>query len=103
LRKQFAKVKKASFNSGKQVVMRLMTPLRMSYEDPYVKPLPFDKMVDGMLDPEMIEDILPIINEAVADKYRVNLSINNRVGGNALLIGQMIADKLQREKQDRLL
>jgi uncharacterized protein YecE (DUF72 family) len=103
LRKQFAKVNKVSFNSGKQVVMRLTTPLRMSYEDSYVKAFPFDKMVDGMLDPEMIEDILPIINEAAADKYRVNLIINNRAGGNAPLIAQMIASKLHREKQDRLL
>jgi hypothetical protein len=59
-------------------------------------------MIDGMLDPEMIEDILPIVNEAVQDKYRINLIINNRVGGNAPLIAQMIASKLHREKQQRL-
>jgi uncharacterized protein YecE (DUF72 family) len=103
LRKQFAKINKTFFNSGKQVVMRFMTPLRMSYEDSYVKAFPFDKMVDGMLDPEMIEDILPIINEAAADKYRVNLIINNRAGGNAPLIAQMIADNLRREKQPKML
>jgi hypothetical protein len=73
LRKQFAMVSKKFFNSGRQVVIRLMTPLRMSYEDPCVKAFPFGKMVDGMLDPEMIEDILPIISEAVEDRYWVNL------------------------------
>jgi uncharacterized protein YecE (DUF72 family) len=103
LRKQFAKINKNFFNSGKQVVIRLMTPLQMSYEESYVKAFPFDKMVDGMLDPEMIEDILSIINEAVGDGYRVNLIINNRAGGNAPLIAEMIASKLHREKQDRLL
>ena len=56
LRKQFAKVKMEFFNSGKQMVIRLITPLRMSYEEPYAKAFPFDKMVSGMLDPEMIED-----------------------------------------------
>ena len=91
------------FNSGKQVVIRLMTPLRMSYEESYVRAFPFDKMVDGMLDLEMIEDILPIGNEAVEDKYRVNLIINNRVDGNAPLIAQMVANKLHREKQPRML
>ena len=80
-----------------------MTPLRMSYEQSYVRAFPFDKMVDGMLDPEMIEDILPIVNEAVEGKYRVNLIINNRVGGNAPLIAQMVASKLHREKQPRML
>jgi uncharacterized protein YecE (DUF72 family) len=103
LRKQFAKVNKVFFNSGKQVVIRLMTPLRMSYEESYVRAFPFDKMVDGMLDLEMVEDILPIINEVLGDRYRVNLIINNRAGGNAPLIAQMIADKLHIEKQDRLL
>jgi uncharacterized protein YecE (DUF72 family) len=101
LRKQFAKVNKNFFNSGKQVVIRLMTPLQMSYEDSYVKAFPFDKMVDGMLDQEMIEDILAIVSEAERDKYRINLIINNRAGGNAPLIAQMIADKFQREKQPR--
>ena len=28
----------------------------MSYEESYGKAFPFDKMVSGMLDPEMIED-----------------------------------------------
>ena len=91
------------FNSGKQVVIRLMTPLRVSYEESYVRAFPFNKMVDGMLDPEMIEDILPIVSEAVEDKYRVTLIVNNRAGGNAPMIAQMIASKLHREKQPRML
>jgi hypothetical protein len=85
LRKQFAKVNKMFFNSGKQVVIRLMTPLRMSYDDSYAKAFPFDKMVSGMLDSEMIEDTLKIVNEAIKDKIQVNLIINNRAGGNAPL------------------
>jgi len=103
LRKQFAKANKMFFNSGKQTVIRLMTPLRMSYEESYARTFPFDKMVDGMLDPEMIEDILPIVSEAVEDKFRVNLILNNRVGGNAPMVAQMIVGKLHREKQPRML
>jgi hypothetical protein len=52
-----------------------------------------------MLDPEMIEDTARIVNEAIKDKTQVNLIINNRAGGNAPLIAQMIADRLQTEKQ----
>jgi hypothetical protein len=102
LRKQFAKVNKRFFNSGKQVVIRLMTPLQIGYEESYAKAFPFDKMVPGMLDPEMIEDTVKIVNEAVKDGARVNLIINNRAGGNAPLIAQKIADRLHSEKQQRL-
>jgi len=56
LRKQFARVGTEFFNSGNQDVIRLITPLRISYEKSYAKAFPFDPMVPGMLAPEMIED-----------------------------------------------
>jgi hypothetical protein len=96
------KVRGEFFNSGKQAVIRLITPLRMSYEESCAKALPFDEMVSGMPDPEMIEDTARIVNEAVKDKIRVNLIINNRAGGNASLIARKIADRLQSQKQQRL-
>jgi len=83
LRKQVAKVSGEFFNSAKQAVIRLITPLRMSYEESYAKAFPFDKMAPGMLDPEMIEDTAKIVNGAIKDKVQVNLIINNRAGGNA--------------------
>ena len=52
-----------------------------------------------MLDPERIEDTEKIVNEAIKDKVQVCLIINNRAGGNALLIAQKIADRLHSEKQ----
>ena len=70
-------------NSGNQVVIRLITPLRMRYEESYAKVFPFDKMSPGMLDPEMIGDTAKTVKETVKDKARVNLIINNRAGGNA--------------------
>ena len=36
----------------------------------------------------MIEDTLKIVNEAIKDSCQVNLIINNRTGGNALLIAE---------------
>ncbi len=102
LRKQFAKVGGRFLNSGNQVVIRLITPLRMSYEESYQKAFPFDKMTIDMLDLEMIEDTIKIVNEAIKDKVRVNLIINNRAGGNAPLIAQKIADRLHSMKPQRL-
>jgi len=74
----------------------------MSYETSYAQAFPFDKMVPGMLDPEMIEDVAKIVNEAIRDRVRVNLIINNRAGGNSPLIAQKIADRLHSMKQERL-
>ena len=74
----------------------------MSYEESYAKAFPFDKMVPGMLDPEMIEDTAEIVNEATKDKVQAKLLINNRAGGNAPLIAQKIAGRLHKEKQQRL-
>jgi uncharacterized protein YecE (DUF72 family) len=54
LRKQLTKAGGKFFNASKQCVIRLLTPLRMGYEDSYIQAFPFDKMVEGMLRPEMI-------------------------------------------------
>ena len=74
----------------------------MSYEESYAKAFPFDKIIPGMVDPEMIEDTAKIVKMVVRDKVQVNLIINNRAGGNALLIAQKIVDSLHSENQKRL-
>ena len=73
-----------------------------SKEESCQKAFPFNKMLPNMLDPEMIEDTVKIANEAVKDKVQVNLIINNRAGGNAPLIAQTIADRLQSQEPKRL-
>jgi hypothetical protein len=98
LSKQLSKTKGKFFNSGGDCIVRLMTPLRMSYEDSYAKAFPFDKMIEGMLNPEMIDDTIKIIMEGVRRRKRMNLIINNRAGGNAPLIAQQIAKRLQEVK-----
>jgi uncharacterized protein YecE (DUF72 family) len=95
LSKQLSKTKGRFFNSGGDCVIRLMTPLRMSYEDSYAKAFPFDKMVDGMMNPKMIDDAIQIIMEGIRQRKRMNLVINNRVGGNAPMIAQQIAERLR--------
>jgi uncharacterized protein YecE (DUF72 family) len=96
LSKQFSKTKGRFFNLGGDCIIRLMTPLRMSYEDSYAKAFPFDKMVDGMMNPEMIDDATEIIMEGIKRRKRMNLIINNRAGGNGPIIAQEIAKRLQK-------
>jgi uncharacterized protein YecE (DUF72 family) len=80
LRKQLAKAGVRFFNAGKQFIIRLLTPLNMRYEDSYVQAFPFDKVVEGMW-------------QAINQGVLVNVIINNRAGGNAPMIAQMIARK----------
>jgi uncharacterized protein YecE (DUF72 family) len=94
LRKQLAKADGRFFNVRNEFVIRLMTPLDMRYEDAYAKAYPFDKLVEGMLQPEMILETVDIIKGAVPKGVLVNLIINNRAGGNAPMIAQIIAEKL---------
>jgi uncharacterized protein YecE (DUF72 family) len=91
LKKQFKKTGERFFNSGRQALIRLMTPLDMRYEDAYVKAFPFDKLIEGMLQPRMIEDTVGLMHTAIKRNIQLNLIINNRSGGNAPLIARQIA------------
>jgi uncharacterized protein YecE (DUF72 family) len=94
LGKQFTKSGGRFFNSGGQSVVRLITPLRMSYEDSYAKAFPFDKLVEGLLNPQMIEDTVNMMLEAIKQEKKIAVIINNRAGGNGPLIAQQIAKRI---------
>ena len=93
LRKQLAKADGRFFNAGKECVIRLMTPLGMRYEDAYAKAHPFDRLVEGMMAPEMVLETAEIVKTASEKGMLVSLIINNRAGGNAPLMAQKIAAK----------
>lgn len=93
LRKQLAKASGRFLNAGNECVIRLMTPFGMRYEDSYVKAHPFDRLVEGMLQPEMVLDTVEIMKTAIEKRITVNVLVNNRAGGNAPLIAREIAEK----------
>ena len=94
LSKQLTREGGRFFNSGSSCIVRLITPLRMKYEDSYARAFPFDKPIDGMLDPRMLEDTVQIIREAVKRGKKIAIIVNNRAGGNAPLIAKEIARKI---------
>jgi uncharacterized protein YecE (DUF72 family) len=98
LRKQLAKADGRFINRGNETVTRLLTPLGMRYDDSYEKAYPFDGLVEGMLQPEMILETLEIIRRAVDQGVTINLLVNNRAGGNAPLIAQLVAEKFLIQK-----
>ncbi len=93
LRRQFARAGHKVFNSKRELIIRLVTPIDMRYEVAYAKAHPFDKMVEGMLQPKMIEETAKLMHKGIEMGGKVNVLVNNRTGGNAPLIAQMIADK----------
>ena len=92
LRSQFMKSDHRFLNAGKQCIIRLMTPLRMRYEEAYIKAYPFNKMINGMMSPQMIEETVGIVLAAIDEGVRINVIINNRAGGNAPIIAQKISE-----------
>jgi uncharacterized protein YecE (DUF72 family) len=99
LRKQLAKSDGRFFNRGKEVLIRLLTPLGLRYEDSYVEAYPFDRLIEDMLTPEMILDAVEIMKRATDQGMKVYVIINNRAGGNAPSIARMIAEKFMPKRK----
>ncbi|MEJ2587418.1 MAG: DUF72 domain-containing protein [Deltaproteobacteria bacterium] len=92
LRKQLTKAQNRVFNSGRQRIVRLMTPMGMRYEDAYARAYPFDKLVEGMLQPSMVDAAAGLMRDGVEEGIETNVIINNRAGGNAPMIARKIAE-----------
>jgi len=91
LLKQFAHAGN-SFTNSEQCIVRLITPIGMRYEAAYAMAFPFDKMVDGMMQAEMIPETVALMKTAVEKAKNINVIINNRSGGNAPLIAREIVN-----------
>ena len=102
LRKQFLKNHERFSNSGRQCVIRLMTPLGMRYEEAYSKAYPFNRMIEGMISPGMIEDTVALMTRGIEDGVGMNVVVNNRAGGNAPMIAQKISERFLRHGSPRL-
>jgi hypothetical protein len=93
LRKQLAKANHRVFNSGRQRIVRLMTPIGMRYEVAYAKAHPFDKLVEGMLQEDMVLDTVDLMKRAGQEGVQTSIINNNRAGGNAPSIAQRMAEQ----------
>jgi hypothetical protein len=91
LRKQSLKADNRVFNSGKQRIVRRMAPLGMRLEDACAKAHPFDKLVEGMRQPGMVQEAVDLIKRSTKDSVEARILINNRAEGNAPLIAQKMA------------
>jgi uncharacterized protein YecE (DUF72 family) len=98
LRRQFNLNSRTFLNAGNQSIIRLMTPLRVRYEEAYRRAHPFNKLIDEMVDPHMIDETLEIIGVAIDQGITINVIVNNRAGGNAPLIAQKVSQRFLEER-----
>lgn len=96
LPEQFARSGRRFLNAGGEAVVRLMTPLGMRYEEAYARAFPFDRLVEGMASPGMVEDTAALMREAADRKVGLYVIVNNRSGGNAPLVAELIAERFAR-------
>ena len=74
-------------------VLRLLTPLKMSYEVAKKRAEPYVKIVEEL--PEMRRDTIELVKKAVEEKRKAYVLVNNRSEGNAPLTIQALRDALQ--------
>ena len=74
-------------------VLRLLTPLKMTYEAAKKRAEPYDKIVGEL--PEMRQDTGSLTQQATAENRTTYVLVNNRVEGNAPLTIQALVDRLQ--------
>lgn len=91
--KQMEQSKGRFLKAEREWVIRLMTPLGMRYEEAYAKAYPFDRIVEGMLQPRMIEQTARIMKLITDVGGCVYVIVNNRSGGNAPQIAKMVAQR----------
>lgn len=74
-------------------VLRLLTPLKMSYEAAKKRAEPYTKIVEEL--PDMRRDTLELVKKAVREKHKAYVLVNNRSEGNAPMTIQALRNALK--------
>jgi len=74
-------------------VLRLLTPLKMSYEVAKKRAEPYTKIVQEL--PQMRRETVQLVRQAVSEGRRAYVLVNNRAEGNAPLTVQALAEMLR--------
>ncbi|MBK9948255.1 MAG: DUF72 domain-containing protein [Nitrospira sp.] len=75
------------------MVLRLLTPLKMSYEAAKKRAEPYTKIVEEL--PDMRRDTVELVKKAIGQKRKAYVLVNNRSEGNAPVTIQTLRNALQ--------
>jgi len=62
--------------------------------------LPFDESVNSMIRPKTIDETVMLMEAAIDEDVHLNISVNNRAGGNAPAIARIVSNRW-RESENR--
>ncbi len=74
-------------------VLRLLTPLKMSYEAAKKRAEPYTKIVEEL--PQMRRETVQVVRQAVNEGRHAYVLGNNRSEGNAPMTIQVLVDRLR--------
>ena len=74
-------------------MLRLLTPLKMSYEAAKKRAEPYTKIVEEL--PQMRRETVQVVRQAVSEGRRAYMLVNNRAEGNAQLTVQGLSKMLR--------
>jgi hypothetical protein len=74
-------------------VLRLLAPLKMSYESAKKRAEPYNKIVEEL--PKLRTDTVELVKKAVAENRRAYVLVNNRAEGNAPLTVEALVGMLR--------
>jgi uncharacterized protein YecE (DUF72 family) len=75
------------------VVLRLLTPLGISYEAAVKRAEPYNRIIQEL--PDMRADTISLVKQAVAQQRNAYVLVNNRSEGSAPLTVQALVDQLK--------
>lgn len=79
-------------------VLRLLTPLKMTYEAAKKRAEPYNKIVGEL--PEMRRDTVRLVQQAIGENRTTYVLVNNRAEGNAPLTIQALVERLQADPKE---
>jgi uncharacterized protein YecE (DUF72 family) len=74
-------------------VLRLLTPLKLSYEAAKKRAEPYTKIVEEL--PQMRRETVHLVRQAVSEGRRAYVLVNNRSEGNAPMTVQTLTEMLR--------
>lgn len=74
-------------------VLRLLTPLKISYEEAKMRAEPYNRIVREL--PEMRRDMVDLVKKAIGEKRRAYVLVNHRAEGSAPLTIQVLLNAPQ--------
>ena len=79
-------------------VLRLLTPLKMTYETAKKRAEPYNKIVGEL--PEMRRDTVRLVQQATGENRTTYVLVNNRAEGNAPLTIQALVESLRTDPKE---